>query len=315
MQINWFPGHMAKTLRLIQESLRQVDAVIECIDARLPVSSCNPELEKRLARKPRLILMTKADLADPKATQRWIDVLLRQAQPQVKSAGEANLTEPTPLQVLAVSLTDDHALAEIKQCVRQLCAAVVARQSARGLLHDETRVMIAGIPNTGKSTLINRWTGRKAARAEDRPGVTKGSQWVRTDGWALLDMPGVLWPNLGSDRVRIALAASGAIKDEVFDTEALSLYLFLYLLRRYPDLLQERFRLSAPEMADGLESYREEANVTAIYPLWLEAGRRRGCLLSGGRVDGLRFAALLLKEFRSGAIGRISLEWVEDERG
>ncbi|NJP39993.1 ribosome biogenesis GTPase YlqF [Oscillospiraceae bacterium HV4-5-C5C] len=314
MQINWFPGHMAKTLRLIQESLRQVDAVIECIDARLPISSCNPELEKRLAAKPRLILMTKADLADPKATHRWIDFLNQPAQPASSPTGESDLTANAPLQVLAVSLADDHALTEIKQAVLQLCTDVRAKQSARGLLTDESRIMIAGIPNTGKSTLINRWMGRKVARAEDRPGVTRGSQWIRTEGWALLDMPGVLWPNLGSDRVRIALAASGAIKDEVFDTEELSLYLFLYLLRRYPELLQDRFRLTAAEIADSLESYREESNVTAVYPLWLEAGRRRGCLQSGGRVDRPRFAALLLKEFRSGAIGHISLEWTEDGR-
>lgn len=281
--INWFPGHMAKTLREMREMLSKVDVVIETADARLPLSSRNPEILKLLEDKASVLALTKIDLADPKATSAWVDYY--------KKMGK---------EVILLDLNRRRGLNELYSIVEEMAKPYRDRWEKRGIMGRKIRVMVVGIPNTGKSTLINVLAKRQAAKAENRPGVTRSTQWVKTDSdWLLMDMPGVLWPNLGSDEQKIALAASGAIKDNVLEIEELAYFSFLNLVKRYPELLMARYKLTE----DDLEEHQVD-----YYGLFLLAARRRGFLMSGGREDSRRFSDTFLNELRTGVIGRISFE-------
>lgn len=301
--IQWFPGHMAKTRRKIGESLSLVDAVAEIVDARIPASSRNPELAGILAGKPALILLNKADLADPAATAAWMQ----------KYKAEKVL----PLQV---DCKTGRGLREFRPAVRQLLADRLEQYRKKGMEGKPLRVMVVGIPNVGKSSFINRLAGGSRAKVEDRPGVTRGNQWFKVaDDLELLDTPGVLWPKFDDPAVGERLAFTGAIKDQVVDTETLAAALLAYLGRQYASLLQGRYGFSPADIpleeddmlltedtggTDGKEIRWGYAMLTAI-------GERRRMFISGGEVDTARAAAILLDEFRSGKLGRISLEWPE----
>ena len=278
-QIQWFPGHMARTRRMIAENLRHVDLVLELLDARIPLSSRNPEIARLTAGKPTLVLLNKADLADPDQNRLW----------QRRCCGEST----------ACLLTDcagGDGIARLAPAIRELMADRLRRNAEKGV-NRRLRAMVLGIPNVGKSTLINRICGNRKARAEDRPGVTRDKQWVSTGiGVDLLDMPGILWPKFEDRHVGENLALTGAIKDEILDTEALAVLLCGRLRRLYPGLLSARYRLQdiPPELDDN--------------GLFLAIGRRRGFLAGGAEVDTERTARVLLDEFRAAKIGRITLD-------
>lgn len=278
---------MARSLREMEKRLEQVDLVIETCDARLPESSRNPEIRALIERRPVLLVLTKADLADPDVTAAWLS--------RYRQDG---------LTAIEVAIPERRGLPRLVDAIQRSGDEVVAHARRRGLQARAIRAMVAGIPNTGKSSLINALAGRRVARIENRPGVTRTPAWVRTsDGITLMDMPGILWPNLGSERQRLLLAASGAIRDDILNREEIAFATFCLLRERYPLMLAERFRLRS----EALEDETEDA-----YVLYEDAARRRGAVLSGGRIDADRFARLLITELRDGRIGRISLETVAD---
>ncbi len=278
MDINWFPGHMAKALREVKESLKKVDMVIEICDARVPLSSRNPEIDKILGTKPRILVLNKSDLAEETITKEWIKIFESEG---VKSIAIEGINKAT--------------MKRLKDACLNLCSEKIERAKSKGRLIRPIRAMVVGIPNTGKSTIINTMSGRKIAATSDRPGVTRSSQWVRTDEHLeLMDMPGVLWPNLGKRENQICLAATGAISDSVIDVIEVAYEAMLLLKKYYPERLAERYKI---ETDSGNE-----------FEVFEEAAKRRGCLLSGGRVDTERFAVLFLDEIRGGKLGRMTLE-------
>lgn len=285
--IQWFPGHMAKTRRLIKENLALVDAVIELRDSRIVRASRNPEIEPLTKTKPRLILLNKADVADEEVTRAWCEFFQKK-----------------DLAVLAADCRSGRGLKQLEPMLREVCAERLAKNVARGMTGRPLRLMIVGIPNVGKSSLINRLAGSRRAKVEDRPGVTRGRQWVKLDGgMELLDMPGVLWPKFEDQRVGRYLAYTGAIRDQIMDTEDLACT-FLELLRhRYSKELCGRYHFEQEELEDK-----------SGYDLLCLLAKKRSMLVSGGEADTLRASKMLLDEFRGGKIGRISLESPEDIR-
>lgn len=277
--IQWFPGHMAKTRRLISESLSLVDCVAEVIDARIPESSRNPELDELCAAKPRILLLNKSDLADEKTTAEWVAAF--------RARG---------LYALAVDCKSGRGVAQFIPLLRRLLADRLRMLKEKGMPGRTLRVMVCGVPNAGKSTFINRVAGGKRAKAEDRPGVTRGRQWISLgSGLELLDTPGILWPKFEDPVVGEHLAFTGAVKDEVVDTELLAARLCETLAAEYADALSARYKLAPLPSQEGGE-------------LLQSIGKKRGLLLPGGQVDLERAAAMVLDEFRSGKIGRITLE-------
>lgn len=280
-QIQWFPGHMAKTRRLMKESLPDVDIVLELLDARIPYSSKNPEIKKIIGEKPIVTILNKASLADPGTTADWC----RRYRAHVNAC-------------VAIDCLTGEGIADLKNTVREVLADKIARYRERGMEGRRLKAMIVGIPNVGKSSLINRLAGGKHAKVENRPGVTLTKQWVSTDiGLSLLDMPGVLWPKFDEKRVGENLAATGAIRDQILDVEEVAMILAGRLAEVAPDLLAARYRLTPGEF-EALDAY----DLTELI------GRKRGFLMAGGAVNFRRTAEMLLDEFRSGTIGRISLE-------
>ena len=283
--IQWFPGHMAKTRRLITECLGSVDIVLELLDARIPYSSKNPEIEKLTKGKPKLIVLTKASLADPEASRLWIDYF--------KSKGDG---------AVLIDSTDSTGIKTLSDAIKGTLAQKLERYSEKGMEGRKLKAMIVGIPNVGKSSLINRLSGAKRAKVEDRPGVTVNKQWVTTEiGIDLLDMPGVLWPKFEDSRVGENLALTGAIRDKILDTEEMAMILCQRLMDTAPDKFMQRYKLSEQE-AYGLDGY----------DLFELVARKRGMLMSGGAVNSQRCSEMLLDEFRGAVIGRISLEKPSD---
>ena len=291
MEIQWYPGHMAKTRRMITEQLRNVDAVCEILDARIPLSSRNPDVDGLTAGKPRLVVLNRVDQADPAVTRQWAA--------RFRQGGAA---------VLETDAKNGAGTARFAAAVRELLADKLRAYAEKGQAGRVIRVMVLGIPNVGKSTFINRVAGRKTAKAEDRPGVTRSKQWVPVDkGLELLDTPGILWPKLGDQEVGLHLAFTGAVRDEILDAETLGCHLAAYLADRYPEALKTGYKLPfLPERAV------EENDVAYGWRLLEAAGRRRGFLVSGGEVDTERMAKILLDEFRSGKLGRFTLEMPEE---
>ena len=279
--IQWFPGHMAKTRRLIAECLSQVDIVLELLDARIPRSSKNPEILKLTAGKPKLTLLNKASLADPAANDAWLSYY-------AKTENEA----------LLIDCATGDGIAKIGDAVRKILAEKIAKNEAKGMAGRRLSAMIVGIPNVGKSSLINRLAGGKRAKVENRPGVTTSKQWVTTSiGLSLLDTPGVLWPKFDEKSVGENLALTGAIRDGILDVETLAMTLCEKLTVLCPALFLTRYKLGEDEV-EGRDGY----------DLLELVGRKRGFLVSGGEVNMRRTAETLLDEFRSAVIGRISLE-------
>ncbi len=280
--IQWFPGHMAKTRRMISENLKNVDIVIEILDARIPYSSRNPEISRLTAGKPTLILLNKASLADPNQNRLWPE----------RYTGENS----------ACLLTDcvtGEGLKQLEPTVKTILADKLERYAQKGMQGRRVRAMVLGIPNVGKSSLINRISGNKKAKVENRPGVTLDKQWVTTSiGIDLLDMPGVLWPKFEEKRVGENLALTGAIKDAILDTESLATVLCKRLRLLYPIPFSERYKLG------DMAAYADMSD----YDLFLTVGRKRGFLISGGEVNTERTANTLIEEFRAAKIGRVTLD-------
>ena len=282
MNIQWYPGHMTKTRRQIEADLKQVDAVCEIVDARIPMSSRNPDIDTICGTKPRIIVLNRMDLADSNATKKW--------SAYFKSKGMA---------VIATDCKSRRGIADFTPAARTACAEKLERDAKRGM-NRPLRVMVVGIPNVGKSTLINQISGRKGAKAENRPGVTRGKQWVTVDGGLqLLDTPGILWPKFEDPNVGMMLAYTGAVKEDVIDVEELACRLMELLHKYYPQTLLERYKVEAPEETPGWE-------------LIELAARKRGYLVSGGEVNTERMSKVLLDEFRSGKLGKFTLEMPED---
>lgn len=286
-QIQWFPGHMARTRRKITESMKLIDMVVEVVDARIPLSSRNPEMDTLTAGKPRLVLLNKADLADEAATARWVSYY--------NSIG---------VKALPVDCKSGRGLSKITPLMRETLKDEIAVWQQKGMVGRSVRAMVAGIPNVGKSSFINRLSKGTKAKAEDRPGVTRGNQWFGLpDGVLLLDTPGVLWPKFEDQTVGLHLAFTGAIRDQILDCEELACELLGVLKTEYADRLSDRFKL------DGVEGWQEQEN----YELLETIGRKRGMLVSGGEVNTERAANTLLDEYRGGKLGRITLEFPPKE--
>ncbi|MBM7854368.1 ribosome biogenesis GTPase A [Desulfohalotomaculum tongense] len=276
--IQWYPGHMAKAKRLVQQNLKLVDVVIELLDARIPISSRNPMIDKILGSKPRLVVLNKADLADPEITEQWEEAL-----------------KEKHIITVAVDSVKGRGFAEIPKAAKRLVAEKMAEMAAAGRRPRAVRCMVLGIPNVGKSSFINRLSRRRSAKTGDTPGVTKGKQMIKINkDMELLDTPGILWPKFEDAEVGLKLAATGAIKEQVVNVEEVALYLLKILTKIKPENLTARYKLSDI----GEDSFQ----------LLQQIGARRGMLLSGGVVDTHKAAVLVLKEFRAGKLGRISLE-------
>ncbi|MEE1219385.1 MAG: ribosome biogenesis GTPase YlqF [Ruminococcus sp.] len=279
--IQWFPGHMTKTKRQIQASLKLVDAVAEIIDARIPVSSRNPDLSKLIQNKPRVILLNKCDMANQTATKKWIEYYKQQG-----------------VTAIAVDCKSGHGLNQFAPAVNSVLSKRIANLKAKGMVNPTLRIMIVGIPNVGKSSFINRIAKHNRAKVEDRPGVTRGNQWYTiAKNLEMLDTPGVLWPKFDDQLVGEHLAFTGAVKDQILDTELLAVRLLDFLKELKPKDFITRFKL-------------EETNLEEIesYELLSLIGKKRGMLVSGGEVNTERAAIMLLDEFRSAKLGRITVE-------
>ena len=282
MNIQWYPGHMTKTRRMIEADLKLVDLVAEVIDARIPRSSRNPDIDELVGRKPRLIVLNRADQADPAQNRAW--------SKWFRDRGCA---------VLETDSKTGAGVAQFSNAVREALKEQIARWREKGQVGRPVRVMVVGVPNVGKSTFINKVARRKSAKAQDRPGVTRGKQWVAVDaGLDLLDTPGILWPKFEDQEVGRRLAYTGAIKDDIMDVESLGCALMEELAGRYPQALTDRYKLSPEPDTPGWE-------------LLEAAGRKRGFLISGGEVNLERMARVLLDEFRGGKLGRFTLETPE----
>jgi len=283
--IQWFPGHMAKTRRMIAENLKNVDVVIELLDARIPYSSRNPEIRQLCAQKPRLVLLNKSSLADPMATKAWCQRY------------RDDMTA-----CLETDCATGEGLPRIVPALRELCREKLNKYQEKGMNGRAIKVMVLGIPNVGKSSLINKLCGNKKAKVENRPGVTLNKQWVPTEnGLLLLDMPGILWPKFDETTVAENLALTGAIKDDVMDVESLATILCGRLREQYPDQLMARYKMQDIPARDDADDF-------ALLEL---IGRKRGFLVSGGEVNTERTAMMLLDEFRATKIGRITLDSFE----
>jgi len=286
MTIQWFPGHMTRARRQIEEKLKLIDAAIELLDARVPHSSRNPMLGRILRGKPRLVVLNKADLADERATERWIAAFREEG-----------------LDCIAVDAADGRGVKEIAARVKRLVEPGRERMAARGVVNPRpVRALIVGIPNVGKSTLINRLAGRGAAATGDRPGVTKGQQWIKVGGeMELLDTPGILWPKFEDQTVGMRLAVIGSIREEILNLEEIAFFAVKTLAVKYWDRFVQRFGLEGgpPENVD------DPGQVVGVLE---QIGRKRGCLISGGRVDLEKASGVLLRDLRAGKLGRITLE-------
>lgn len=280
--VQWFPGHMAKTRRLIKECLKQVDAVTVLLDARIPESSKNPELDSLIEGKPKIVLFNKADLADPRATKQWIEYYEKQ--------GAA---------ALEVDCRSGRGLNKFRPLAREVLKDKIRQNEEKGMPGKQLRIMVVGIPNTGKSSFINKMGAGGKAKVEDRAGVTRNNQWfVIGGGIEMLDTPGVLWPKFEDPEVGDKLAFTGGVKDQILDIETLAVRFLTTMRDNYPDKLQERYKIS--DFSDK-----------EPYEILEMIGKKRGMLISGGEIDTMRAAVTILDEYRGGKLGKLTLEWVK----
>lgn len=282
MAIQWFPGHMAKAQRQIREELQMIDVVLELVDARIPYASSNPQLQALLEDRPKIVLLNKADLADEAITEQWMAYHADEEQ-----------------QALKINAKTGEGLSAVSKIAASLVAEQRRKAEAKGVRPRNLRALIMGIPNVGKSTLINRMANKRTTEVGDRPGVTKGQSWIKTSyGIDLLDTPGILWPKFENEAIGYRLAATGAIKEDVFDIADVALFVLQFCKKHLPHVLSERYRLAEIPEDD-----------IALFDL---IGQKRGCLVKGGYVDYEKTAGIILRDLRSGKLERVSLETPED---
>ena len=280
MQIQWFPGHMAKTRRLITDSLKLVDVVIELVDARLPLSSRNPEIDRIVGSRPRVLVLNKSDIADSNANAKWLSYF-----------------EQKGIAVILADSQSGKGLKNLDGAIEKVLAEKLERERQKGMQRRAIKMLVVGIPNVGKSSFINRLSGRAAAKTGDRPGVTTAKQWIKVAGkYEILDTPGILWPKFEDPEVGRRIAFTGGIKDEIMDIEELAYFLIGYLRQNYWELLEERYKIT------------EDTEILDDFELLELIGKKRGCIVSGGNIDTLRTSNLILDEFRAAKIGKITLE-------
>ena len=291
--INWYPGHMLKTKKQIIEDLKLIDVVVELLDARIPKSSRNPDIQRIVQNKKRIVLLNKSDLAEEKETKKWIEYYKNNNT--IAIACDANLGK---------------GIKEILKQIDNTMEEEMQKAASKGRIKRNIRIMILGIPNVGKSSLINRLCNKKSAVVGNRPGVTKQKQWVRiANNIELLDTPGVLWPKFEDEHVALNLAYTGSIKDEVLETIEVSFKLLIYLYNNYKSNLLERYKITEGE----LEQINSEDENEEIYNLMKLIGRKRGAVVSGGEIDDEKTAKIILNDFRNGKLGRITLEKVNEK--
>lgn len=283
--IQWYPGHMVKAKRTIKEHLKVVDLVVELTDARIPNSSRNPDLEDLLVNKDSVLVLNKADLADPVITKKWIKNYQGQG-----------------IDGIEVASNNKESIKRLIKWLKGYLRTIISRQKEKGRINYTPKIMVIGIPNVGKSSLINALGGRASAKTGDKPGVTKGQQWIKMNDFYLLDVPGVLWPKFEDNEIGYRLAATGAIGDHVFNNEEVARWLVDFMTRNYLPQLEARYKL---KLNYPNEDVVTRASVEDVIDL---IGQKRGCIVAGGQVDLLKVAELILKEFREGKLGKISLE-------
>lgn len=293
MNINWYPGHMLKTKKQIMEDLKLIDIVIEILDARIPISSKNPDIQKIIQNKKRIVILNKSDLAEEKETTKWVEYYKRNG--------------------IKAIIADSNLGKGIKETLKQIENIMeedMQKAAAKGRIKKNIRIMILGIPNVGKSSFINRLCNKKLAVVGNRPGVTRQKQWVRiSNNVELLDTPGVLWPKFEDEKVALNLSYTGSIKDEILQTVEVAFSLLTYLYNNYKLNLMERYKITE----NDIENIKSEDENEEIYNLMKLIGKRRGAVISGGEVDDEKTANILLNDFRSGKLGRITLEKVYEK--
>ena len=293
INLNWYPGHMLKTKKQIIEDLKLIDVVVELLDARIPKSSRNPDIQRIVQNKKRIVLLNKSDLAEEKETKKWIEYYKNNNTTAI--ACDANLGK---------------GMKEILKQIDNAMEEEMQKAASKGRIKRNIRIMILGIPNVGKSSLINRLCNKKSAVVGNRPGVTKQKQWVRiANNIELLDTPGVLWPKFEDENVALNLAYTGSIKDEVLETIEVSFKLLIYLYNNYKSNLLERYKITEGE----LEQINSEDENEEIYNLMKLIGKKRGAVVSGGEINDEKTAKIILNDFRSGKLGRITLEKVNEK--
>ncbi len=288
--INWYPGHMAKTRRQIEEDLKIIDIVIELLDARIPISSQNPDIAKITKNKKKIIVLNKCDLSDEKQNQKWVEYFKKNGTPAV--------------------LTDSNSGKGIENCIKEIEKIMEEElqiQAGKGRVGRKIRAMILGIPNVGKSSFINRISKKTTAGVGNKPGVTKQKQWIRiNEKIELLDTPGVLWPKFESEEVALHLAFTGTIKEDILQRIEIAYELTKFLLEYYPEKLIARYSLTKEFIETTLK--QEQSENMNIYEIMLEIGRKRGCIISGGNIDEEKTARIILDEFKNGKLGKITIE-------
>ena len=294
MNINWYPGHMAKTKRQIMEDVRLVDIIIELLDARIPISSQNPDIAEITKNKKKMIVLNKCDLADERQNKKWVEYFKTRNIPAV--------------------LTDANSGKGIEECARKIEKIMeedLKGQAEKGRIGRKIKAMVLGIPNVGKSSFINRISKKISAGVENRPGFTKQKQWIRiNEKIELLDTPGVLWPKFESEEVALHLAFTGTIKEEILERTEIAYYLVKFLIENYPEQLCERYKITEEYINEQLANEERPENEN-IYEIFLAIGKKRGCIISGGNIDEEKTARILLDEFKNGKIGKITLEKVK----
>lgn len=293
VRINWYPGHMLKTKKQIMEDLKLIDIVIEILDARIPVSSRNPDMQKIIQNKKRIVILNKSDLAEEKETTKWVEYYKKN---DIKAiVADANLGK---------------GIKETLKQIEKIMEEDMQKAAAKGRIKKNIRVMILGIPNVGKSSFINRLCNKKTTIVGNRPGVTRQKQWVRiSNNIELLDTPGVLWPKFEDEKVALNLSFTGSIKDEILETVEVAFSLLTYLYNNYKSNLMERYKITE----NDIEDIKSEDENEEVYNLMKLIGKRRGAVVSGGEVDDEKTANILLNDFRSGKLGRITLEKVYEK--
>ena len=288
-RVQWFPGHMAKTRRIMASNLKLVDAVVEIRDARIPASSKNPELKKIIGNKPRLVILNKADWADPDITNMWLEFYRKKG-----------------VTAIAADCRSGKGLNKFYPKLNEILKDDLEKWESKGMSGRPVRIMVVGIPNVGKSSFINRLAGQKLAKVEDRPGVTRGKQWVKLkDGYELLDMPGVLWPKFEDKIVGEHLAFTGAVKDDITDKEYIACRLLEFLEENYPEKITDRYGISLENLPENTD---ETMGCVRGFEILERIGKKRGFLVSGGEINTERAAVVFMDEFRGGKIGRLTLE-------